>query len=107
MRPQQATTSGVSTSSVIPLDHYVTPFNVGMVVAVTGSATYTVQHTMDDVLSPTFSAGSATWLNHPVLVTQTATADGNYAFPVRGVRVNQTSGAGSTVITLVQAGGGR
>lgn len=104
MRPVVATTSGASVSNPVPLDHYQSPFNVGFGVVVTGSVVYTVQHTFDDVFAPGFVAASATWFNHPTANALTANADGNYAFPVRAVRVNQASGAGSTSTTFVQAG---
>lgn len=101
MRPIVISASGVSTSPVAVLDHYQSPFNVGMGAVVTGSATYTIQHTFDDVLN---SAVTPTWFNHPTMASLTASSDGNYAFPVRGVRINLTSGAGSVALTAIQAG---
>ena len=77
---------------------------MGFGVAVTGTVTFTVQHTFDDVFAAGFVAASATWHNHPTVAGSTATADGNYAFPVRAVRINQTVGSGSTRGTFIQAG---
>ena len=90
-------------SPVVP-DYLISPFNIGFGVVVTGSATYTVQHTFDDPFSSTFDPATATWFNHEDLVSQTTSQDGNYAFPVRAIRVNQSAGAGSTSTTFVQAG---
>ncbi len=104
MRPVVVTTSDVSVSAPIPLDHYAEPFNVGFGVVVTGTVTYTVQHTFDDVFAAGFVAASATWFNHATVAAVTVSADGNYAFPVRAVRVNQTAGTGSTSGTFIQAG---
>jgi hypothetical protein len=80
------------------------PFAVGFGVAVTGTVTYKVQHTFDDVYATTFNPATATWYDHPVVVSQSANMDGNYAFPVRGVRANITAGTGSVIMTVLQAG---
>lgn len=104
MRPAVATTSGASTSSVIPLDNYRSPFNVGFGVVVTGAVVYSVQHTFDDVYAASFNPATATWFTHPSVTGLTVSSDGNYAFPVTAVRVLQASGAGSTRTTFIQAG---
>lgn len=104
MRPITVTTSGESVSAPVVADYMVSPFNIGFGVVVTGTATYTVQHTFDDPFAAGFTPASATWFSHENLVNQTTSQDGNYAFPVRAIRVNQTAGAGSTAATFVQAG---
>ena len=104
MKAITLTATGVAATAVAALNLNVSPFNVGFGVAVTGTVTYTVQHTFDDVYAAGFAPASATWYNHPTVVTQSASADGNYAFPVRGVRVNITAGTGSVIATLLQAG---
>ena len=104
MRPTTVTTSGTSVSSPVVLDYLVSPFNIGFGVVVTGTVTYSVQHTFDDPFAPTFTPATATWFDHEDLVAQTTSQDGNYAFPVRAIRVNQTAGAGSTATTVIQAG---
>lgn len=108
MRPVQVTTtdaSGAATySSVVIPDIYLDPTNIAIGVIVTGTVNYTVQATLDDVFSTSFVSASATWYNHPTLVSQTANGSGNYAFPPRGIRLTQTSGSGSCVMNIVQAG---
>lgn len=102
MRPLTLTRSGTpGTSSIAILDHYRTPFNVGVGVVITGTVTATLQHTFDDVLT---NPATATWFDHVDLKDLIASADGNYAFPVRGVRINMTAGTGTVTATLVQAG---
>ena len=98
--------AATKTSNVYPPDNYVSPFNVAISVIVTGTATYTVQYTFDDVFASTYSAASGNWTNHPSLTAQTATKDSNIAYPVTGVRITQTAGAGSVRCTFIQAGGG-
>jgi hypothetical protein len=48
--------------------------------------------------------GFTTWFSHPTIASQTANADGNYAFPVTGVKVLVNSGSGTATMNLVQAG---
>jgi len=88
----------------VPIDRYLTPTNIGLGVDITGVVTYTVEHTFEDVFDPNFNPATATWFPHPTLAALSADADGNYAYPPVGVRLNQTAGAGSAILTLVQAG---
>ena len=107
MRPIRVTLSAAGASSPIPLDHYIGPFNVGLGVSVAAGSTltYTVQHTFDDVNSPSFDADTATWYPNSSLSAKTASLDGNYAFPVTAIRLNVTAyTAGSATMTVVQAG---
>lgn len=101
MRPLVIFKTGTGQSPVAPLDHYQNPFQVGIGVVVTGTVTYTIQHTFDDVFD---SAVTPTWFNHPTLLTLSANADGNYAFPIRAIRINVTAGTGTATATLIQAG---
>lgn len=98
-----SSTSGPSSPLVMNLN--ATPFNVGFGVVVQGSPTYTVQHTFDNLSNATGSGtGFVTWFNHPTIASETINADGNYAFPVSGIRVNVTSGTGTATLTVIQAG---
>lgn len=104
MRTVRVQTSGVSISDVIPIDQYLNPTNIGLGVDITGVATVDVEYTFDDVFDENFNPATATWFQHPTLQNVTADADGNFAFPPTGVRLNQTAGVGSAILNLVQAG---
>lgn len=104
MRAIVLTATGVAATPVAATNLNISPFHIGFGVVVTGTTTYTVQHTFDDVYAPGFNPATATWFSHATVVAATANADGNYAFPVRGIRVNLTAGTGSVVATLLQAG---
>lgn len=94
---------GTSASPVIRMDTNLNPFQVGFGCVISGTPTYTVQHTFSDVFDTATSA--YTWFNHPAVTATTGNADGNYAFPVRGIRVLMTGGAaGSVDLFVVQAG---
>jgi len=105
MKSASLSTSGVSASAVYAPNANVTPVSIEVAIMVTGSATYTLQYTLDDVYAPTFDAATATWFTHPTLTAgQTTTKDAQFTWPVKGIRVNQTVGAGSTAIVVLQAG---
>ena len=100
MRQQIATKTGTGSSNVIATDTYISPFNVGFGVVVTGTVNYTVQHTFDN---PQTTA-SPTWFSHPTVAAATTSQDGNYAFPVAAIKVLVNSGAGTATMTVIQAG---
>jgi hypothetical protein len=101
MRPITISKTGAGSSTIAPLDTYQNPFNVGFDVVVSGTVNYTIQHTFDDIFN---SAVTPVWFNHPTVFSQSANADGNYAFPVRGIKVLVNSGAGTATATIIQAG---
>ncbi len=105
MRPVRVTVTNAASSAVIPLDRYQTPFNVGIGCDITsGTPTYTVQYTFDDVWAAGFDPSTAKWFDHASLSAKTTDADSNIAFPVTAVRLSQT-GTGVTTMTVIQAGG--
>ena len=104
MRPIYLTTPGGTSSPVSPMNLNTSPFNVGFGVTVTGTINYTVQHTFDNVWSDTFDPTTAVWFDHPTIASQSTNKDGNYAFPVTGIRIKGNSGGGTAVLTLLQAG---
>lgn len=104
MRPVTVTQTGTGSSSLIPMDFYLNPFNIGLGIVVTGTVNYTVQHTFDDVFASNYDPSTGNWFNHPVLASLDVNADGNYAFPCSAIRVTVNSGDGSAAITVIQAG---
>lgn len=99
MKVQTVSKTGVGSSDSLVMNTNISPFNVGFGVIVTGTVNYTVQHTFDDPAS-----GFSTWFSHPTVAAQIANADGNYAFPVTGIKVLVNSGSGTATLKLVQAG---
>jgi hypothetical protein len=99
MKVQIVSKTGTGSSDSIVMNTNISPFNVGFGVIVTGTVNYTVQHTFDD---PT--VGFSTWFSHPTVASQAANADGNYAFPVTGIKVLVNSGSGTATLKLIQAG---
>ena len=99
MRPQVIAKSGTGQSAWIPMDYKQSPFNVGLGAVVSGTVTYQIEHTLDD---PFDSSITPTAFVHTSLVGKTANADGNYAFPLRAIRINNTAGTGTTTLTILQ-----
>jgi hypothetical protein len=99
MKLQTVSKTGVGSSSALVMNTDISPFNVGFGVIVTGTVDYTVQHTFDDP-----AVGFSTWFSHPTVASQAANADGNYAFPVTGIKVLVNSGDGTATLKLLQAG---
>ena len=106
MRPTVLSVTGVGTSNPCPADHYVSPFNVALNVLVSGTITYTVQYTFDNVFANGYNPSTGNWTDHPSLTAQTATKDANIAYPVTAVRLKTTAGSGTATLTIIQAGGG-
>lgn len=105
--PVRITLSSATSSKVVPLNlQGQSPFNVGIGVAVAAGSTltYTVEHTFDDVFANNFDASTATWYPNSGLTAQTASKDGNYAYPITGVRLRVSAWTvGSATITILQA----
>jgi hypothetical protein len=107
MRPMQVTVVGSTggpasngISAILPLDYVQAPFNVGIGTYLsTGTATWSVQHTFDDLQN---SAVVPVWFNNTGINAVSAQTDGNYAFPVRGIRLNVSAGTGTVVMDVIQ-----
>lgn len=108
--PKVITVTGLSSTAgfdVFLPDYQVTPFNLGLGVVVSSVNTYNVEHTFDNLASPsTLASTSATWFLHSTLAGLNANANGNYAFPVRGIRLNVTAGTSTATValTIISAG---
>lgn len=102
MRQIVLSQTGAGSTQAAPLDIHGRP-EVSLQVAVTGSATYTVEQTLDNVFDP---AVTPVWFPHPDtnLVAQTVNRQGNYAYVPAAVRLNVTSGSGTARLTVIQAG---
>jgi hypothetical protein len=99
MQVQIVSKTGAGSSNAIVINTNTNPVNIGFGVVVDGSVDYTVEHTFD---SP--ATGFTTWFPHPTIDGESTDMDGNYAFPITGVRVTVNSGGGTATLNLVQAG---
>lgn len=105
MRQQTASRTGTGSSNVLAMDTYISPFNVGFGVVITGAVSYSIQHTFDNPQT----VASPTWFFHPSTPSGTpvtANLDGNYAFPVAAIKIltSAATNTGTVTLTVIQAG---
>jgi len=82
------TTVGVVTASMYRTNLHTTPGNIALFCIASGTNTYSVQYTGDDVWDMADPNTSAVWLPHPFLTSMTVSATaGNFAFPPSAVRL--------------------
>ncbi len=95
----------VTSTPWIPLNLYSQPFNVGFGVVSTGNGlvTFKVEHTFQNVMDPNVTPAAFT---HADVSLASADIDGNYAFPVRAVRLTTISASASVhlAFTVLQTG---
>lgn len=99
MKLQTQSQTGAGSTAAIVVNTNISPVNIGFGVIVSGTVNYTIQHTFDDP-----AVGFTTWFPHPTIASLAANADGNYAFPVTGIRLTVNSGGGTATLKLIQAG---
>jgi len=92
----------IGASTEVPLDQYITNFNVSIAVEVTGTVNYTVQYTFDDIFGG--APGAFNWINFTTLTAQTANNNGTLISPVRAVRLLTNSGNGVAKMLVIQSG---
>jgi len=95
-------TNGVGASQEVPLDQYISPFNVSLFIGITGTVDVTVQFTGDDIFGD--APGPFSWTDHPDLTNVTADDDATFISPVSACRLLTNSGVGEAVLRIQQAG---
>jgi hypothetical protein len=99
--------TGVGTTPYILLDTIQGAGNIALQTTVSGTVTYTVEHS-NDPASYDFHTGARTppanWISDANLVNKTTNADGNFIVPVQWCRLNVTAGTGTAILTVRQGG---
>jgi hypothetical protein len=103
-----AGTNGVGSSPWVPMNFLgQSPMNIGMAVElVSGTATFSVQHTFDDPNNLPPGVSYPLPFNSALITGATATAEGSYSTPLVAVRLLITTGTGALRARFVQAGVG-
>jgi len=95
-------TNSIGASQTVPLDQYISPFNVTLGLIISGVVDVTVQYTFDDVFGD--FPGPHTWLDHPDLTNAVGTSEGTFISPVSACRLLTNSGTGEAILRIAQAG---
>lgn len=107
MRAIEVSQGADGSSNIARMDIYKNPFNasLGVALAQGSNLSYTVQHTFYTPTDVTDDWSTADWYDHEFMFGQTTESDGNYAFPVSGIRITVASwSAGTATLTITQAG---
>ncbi len=100
MTPIVLTRTGTGRSGIYTADSFANPFNVGIVIVVTGTATANIEISMDDPMQ----AAPTVWGVPTGLSAISASSVVALTTPCHAVSVNVTSGTGTVTAYLVQAG---
>ena len=100
MTPVTISRTNTGRSAVIASDSFQNPFNVGLVITITGTPTYNIEISMDDPSTGTPSV----WATPSGFSALTAAANGSITIPHHALSINVTSGTGTVTAYVVQAG---
>lgn len=106
MKPVTVSVTGVAASVPVPIDMYQNPSNIGIQVNPGAGCTYTVQYTFDDVFAVGYNPATGNWINvsEAALVAATTIQTANITDKATAFRLNQTAGANTSTMRLVQSG---
>lgn len=104
MRPITISKTGAGASSPVPLDGYISPFNVTLRALVTGTVDYTIQYTSDDVYAVGYNPAVGDWTAITGMTVVAVDSEATLISPISAVRILVNSGAGSVALTVRQAG---
>jgi hypothetical protein len=100
MTPVVISKTGTGRSGIVASDSFQNPFNVGLVIVVTGTATFNIEISMDDPMIVTPSI----WAVDAGFSAKTASINGSITVPHHALSINVTSGSGTVTAYIVQAG---
>ena len=100
MTPITIAQSGTGRSAIVGPDSFQNPFNLGLVISLAGTATFNIEISMDDPMTAT----PTTWIAATGFSGLTAAAVGSITVPCHALSINVTSGTGTVIAQIVQAG---
>jgi len=89
--------TAVAVGKTLPIDWTAAPRTVSWSAVVTGTETYNIEYTLDDVFDSTITP---TWF--AAATGQTNNQAGSIAFPISAIRVNGTAGTGAVRLTVLE-----
>lgn len=100
MTPITISQTGTGRSAVVVPDSFQNPFNVGILITVTGVATFNIEMSMDDAMEAT----PTVWAAATGFIGLSASTVGSMTIPCHALSINVTAGAGTVSAKIVQAG---
>ena len=91
MRPITRTQTNVGDDIPVPLDLYLTPFNVTIQCVISGGPTYTVQYTNDDVYAANYNPATGNWFDLAGITGAVVNAVDSLISPVTAIRLRVTA----------------
>jgi hypothetical protein len=98
------TKTGTGRSSICVVDDFQAPFNIGVAVSLSSTATFTIEYSLDDPNAVGYSAATASWFVAPGFTSGSAAVAGAITIPCRAISINATANAGTITANIVQAG---
>ena len=100
------TKTGTGRSSICVVDSFQAPFNIGVAVTLSSTATFTVEYSLDDTTADGYTAAAANWFVAPGFTSGSAAVAGAFTIPCRAICLNVSANAGTVTANIVQAGPG-
>ena len=96
--------TGTGRSNICVVDSFQAPFNIGIAVSLSSTATFTVEYSLNDPNADGYSAASASWYVAPGFTSGSAAVAGALVIPCRAICLNVSANAGTVTAKIVQAG---
>ena len=100
MTPITISKTGTGRSAIVVPDSFQNPFNVGILITLSGAATFNIEISMDDAMTAT----PTTWVAATGFSGLSASAVGTITIPCHAISINVASGTGTVTAQIVQAG---
>ena len=107
MQSITVTQVAAGSSAVEAVSYFTNPFNIGLGAILTGTATFTVEYSMQDPMDAGYVASSATWFPVTGLSAVSASTSVGFTVPCRAIRVTLAGGSTGTVTLYIQQAGTR
>ena len=98
------TKTGTGRSTICVVDSFQAPFNIGIAVTLSSTATFTVEYSLDDPNATGYSPSTASWFVAPGFTSGSAAVAGAFTIPCRAISLNVSANAGTVTANIVQAG---
>lgn len=104
MQYKALTKTSTGRSGICVVDDFQTPFNIGIAVTLSATATFTIEYSLDDPLADGYSPSTANWFVAPGFTSGSAAIAGALTIPCRAICINVSASTGTVTANIVQAG---